>query len=102
MTFITLYRTSFYLMLFFATLTLSVDVPDSPIALFYPLAVAIAAVMALLTVDRNPRLGMSKGLFNMLALFSVVLVFLEYSYKPELLLLALAHWLVYLQLIKMF
>jgi len=102
MSFTTLYRVSFYLMLFFATLTLSVDVPESQIAMLFPLAVAVAAVVALLTVDRNPRLGLSRETANWLALFSIGLVFLEWSSNPYLLLQSLAHWLVYLQLIKMF
>ena len=57
--------------LFFATLTLSVDVPESPIAMFFPLAVAVAGVVALLTVDRNPRLGLSREAAGWLALLSI-------------------------------
>ena len=102
MSFTTLYRISFDLMLVFATLTLSVDVPDSPIALLFPVAVAVAAVVALLTVDRNPRLGLSRRTSNYLAFFSIGLVIVEWSSNPYLLLQALAHWLVYLQLVKMF
>jgi transglutaminase-like putative cysteine protease len=102
MSFSSIYRGTFYLMLFFATLTLSVDVPESTTARFYPLAVAIAAVIAFFTVDRYPSLGLSRGLSNWLALGSIGLVMIEYSSNPQLLLLSLAHWLVYLQLIKMF
>jgi transglutaminase-like putative cysteine protease len=102
MNFAVLYRVSFDLMLFFATLTLSVDATESPIAMLYPLAVAVAAVASFLTVDRDPRLGLDRRLSNWLALLSIGLVFIEYSRGPELLLLSLAHWLVYLQLIKMF
>jgi protein-glutamine gamma-glutamyltransferase len=102
MKFITLYRLSFYLMLFFATLTLSVDATDCPIAMLYPVAVAVAGVVALLTVDRNPRLGLSRQTANQLALASVGLVALEYLIDPVLMLLALGHWLVYLQLLKTF
>ncbi len=102
MTFTSIYRISFYLMLFFATLTLSVDVPESTIAMFFPLAVALASVIAFFTVDRYPSLGLSQGLSNWLALASIGLVFLEFSSDSQLLLLSLAHWLVYLQLIKMF
>jgi transglutaminase-like putative cysteine protease len=102
MSFTLLYRTSFYLMLFFATLTLSVDVPESPYAMLFPAAIAVASVIALLTVDCNPRLGLNRSLSNWLALFSVGLVLLEFSNHYELLLISLAHWLVYLQLIKIF
>jgi transglutaminase-like putative cysteine protease len=102
MSFTSLYRISFYLMLFFATLTLSVDVPESTTAMFFPLGVAIASVIAFFTVDRYPALGLSQGLSNWLALASIGLVFLEFSSDSQLLLLSLAHWLVYLQLIKLF
>jgi transglutaminase-like putative cysteine protease len=102
MSFTAIYRVSFYLMLVFATLTLSIDVPESPIAMFYPVIVAVAAVAAFLTVDRYPSLGLPRGLSNWLALGSIGLVFLEISSNSELVLLSLAHWLVYLQLIKMF
>ncbi len=102
MSFTSLYRISFYLMLFFATLTLSVDVQESTTAMFFPLVVAVAAVIAFLTVDRYPSLGLSQGLSNWLALASIGLVVLEFSSDSQLLLLSLAHWLVYLQLIKMF
>jgi hypothetical protein len=102
MSFTSLYRATFYLMLVFASLTLSVDVPESRTALFYPLAVAVAAVIAFFTVDRYPSLGLSRGLSNWMALGSIGLVMAEYSMNTQLLLLSLAHWLVYLQLIKMF
>jgi transglutaminase-like putative cysteine protease len=102
MSFTSLYRGTFYLMLFFATLTLSVDVPESTTAKFYPLAVALASIVAFLTVDRYPSLGLSRAVSNWLALGSIGLVMIEYASNPQLLLLALAHWLVYLQLIKMF
>ncbi len=102
MSFTSVYRISFYLMLLFATLTLSVDVSESPTALFFPIAVAVASVLAFLTVDRYPSLGLSQGVSNWLALASIGLVVLEFSSDSQLLLLSLAHWLVYLQLIKMF
>lgn len=102
MNFSSLYRLSFYLMLTLATLALSVDATDNKIAMLYPPAVAAAGAMAFLTVDRNPRLGLSRGLANVLALACVSLSYLEYQVDENLRLLALTHWLVYLQLIKMF
>ncbi len=102
MRFASLYRLSFYFMLTLATLAMSVDVTDSKIAMAYPPVVAVAGVLAFLTVDRNPRLGLSRGLANVLALACVSLSYLEYNFDENLLLLALTHWLVYLQLIKMF
>lgn len=103
MSFFGTYRVSFYVMLFCATLVLSIDATeDNPLAMLYPLAVAVAAFIAATTVDRNPRLGLSRNTANVLALGSIGLSILEYEYDENLFLLALAHWLVYLQLIKMF
>jgi transglutaminase-like putative cysteine protease len=101
--FYTAYRASFYLMLFFSTLVMSIDATeDSKIAVLFPLTVAGAAVVALLTVDRDPKLGLSRPMANVLALGSISLIALEYSMDENQTLLALGHWLVYLQLIKMF
>ncbi|WZO99496.1 DUF3488 and transglutaminase-like domain-containing protein [Isosphaeraceae bacterium EP7] len=103
MRFYTVYRASFYLMLFFSTLVMSIDATDdSKIAILYPIVVAGAAVVALLTVDRDPKLGLSRPMANVLALGSISLIVLEYSMDENQTLLALGHWLVYLQLIKMF
>ena len=103
MKFLAIYRASFYLMLTFATLVLSVDATsDNPFAMLYPLAVALAGFLAFWTVDRNPRLGWSRNLASLLALASGILSYIEYRYDETLLLLAAAHWLVYLQLIKTF
>ena len=71
MNFSSLYRLSFYFMLTLATLAMSVDATDNPIAMLYPPVVAVAGVLAFLTVDRNPRLGLSRGLANVLALACV-------------------------------
>ncbi len=102
MKFNTLYRLSFYLMLFFATLALSVDANENPIAWLYPVAVAVGGVIAFMTVDQNPRLGLPRSTANLFALASISLVLLEYLIEPYWMLYALGHWLVYLQLIKMF
>lgn len=101
MKFSQIYRASFYTMLTLATLVVSVDTSDNKIAMLYPVAVAVVGVLAFLTVDRNPRLGFSRDLANLLALASVALCLIEYKIDEDLMLLALAHWLVYLQLIKM-
>jgi transglutaminase-like putative cysteine protease len=103
MKFVGLYRMSMYVMLFLSTLVFSIDATgDSPIAMLYPLGVALAGAAAFFTVDRNPRLGLSRELANVLALATLVLVYFEYEYDPNLTLLALAHWLVYLAVIKFF
>src|SRR5438270_85761 len=70
MSFPILYRVSFYVMLVCATLVLNVEVTDIRYALVYPFAVAVAAVAAFLTVDRNPRLALSDLSLNALALLS--------------------------------
>jgi transglutaminase-like putative cysteine protease len=102
MSFTSLYRASFYLMLIFATLVLSIDAIDSPVSPLYPVIVAAASVAAFLTVDRNPALGLSPAISGLCGLAALGLAGLEWLINPNLLLLALGHWLVYLQLIYMF
>ena len=103
MKFLAMYRASFYLMLTFATLVLSVDATDdNPLAMLYPLVVAGAGLLAFFLVDFRPRFHLSRDLASLLALLSGGLSVAEYQYDKNLLLLAAAHWLVYLQLIKMF
>jgi len=102
-TFSSVYRLSFYTMLFFATLVLNVESVDVSYGLLFPAAVATAGVVAFLTVDRNRSLAVSNLSLNLLALGSLPLAALEYVLVgPGVLLLALGHWLVYLQLILMF
>jgi hypothetical protein len=103
MKFEAIYRSSFYLMLTFATLVLSIDATDdNRFAMLYPVVVAAASVVAFVTVDRNPRLSVSREAASWLALATLIPSFLEWKYDQNLLLLATAHWLVYLQLVKMF
>jgi len=102
MSFSHLYRGSFYLMLFLATLVMSIDATtDNQIAMLYPPAVAVAGAIALLTVDRRTGQGISYGLSLGLSWgVSIILVYLEFQITQHLL-LSLAHLLVYLQIIKM-
>ena len=103
MNFQAIYRASFYLMLTFATLVLSIDATDdNPFAMLYPVVVGGASILAFLTVDRNSRLSLSRDAANWLALGTMIPSVLEWYYDENLLLLAAAHWLVYLQLVKMF
>jgi protein-glutamine gamma-glutamyltransferase len=103
MKFRSIYRASFYLMLTLGTLVLSMDATDdNPYALLYPLAVALASVLAFLTVDRNPKLSLSREAASWLALGTIIPLILEWKFDNTRLLLAAAHWLVYLQLVKMF
>ena len=102
MSFATLYRLSFYLMLVFATLTLSIDAGDGKVTMLYPVGVAAGAVVAFLTVDRRPGAGVSRSWSNFLGFVALALMGLEFAIDRTLLLLALGHWLVYLQLVYMF
>ncbi len=103
MRFLAIYRASFYLMLTFATLVLSMDATeDNPLSILFPPAVALAGIVAFLTVDRNPRLAPSRSFGSLVALASAGLSYAEYKQDPNHLLIAAAHWLVYLQIIKMF
>ncbi len=97
----TLYRVSLYVLLFLSALILNMDA-DVDYAKFYPIGMALAGVLAYWSVDRNPRLGLSVGLANLMALGSFALVFLEISIDPNQLVLACGHWLFYLCLVKMF
>ena len=103
MKFEAIYRASFYLMLTFATLVLSIDATDeSPFAMLYPVAVGVAGIIAFVTVDRNPRISLSRDAANWLALGTLIPSYVEWYLDENLLLLAAAHWLVYLMLVKMF
>jgi hypothetical protein len=103
MNFEAIYRASFYLMLTFATLVLSIDATDdNRFAMLYPLGVGVAGILAFLTVDRNPRFSLSREAANWLALGTLIPSVVEWYSDENLLLLAAAHWLVYLQLVKMF
>jgi transglutaminase-like putative cysteine protease len=98
-----LYRAGMYVMLGLATLILSVDASSYiSYAMAYPVIVALAGAAAFATVDRNPALGLPRDLANFLALGSFLLAIMEYWQNESALLLAMGHWLVYLQLIKMF
>jgi hypothetical protein len=102
MSFRLLYRASFYVMLTLATLVLNIDATsDNRTALLYPPAVAIAGFLAFITCDRNPRLALSRSMAGALWGLLTGLVYLEYRVTGHLL-LSLAHWLVYHQLILIF
>lgn len=102
MTFQSLYRISMYVMLFLATLTFSLDASsDNPLAVLYPPAVLLTGVVAFLTVDRRPTLGLPRKVAHILAFASIFLAYLEYWYDEGLMVMAFGHFFVYLQLIKM-
>jgi hypothetical protein len=103
MKFYWIYRASFYLMSTFATLILSIDsTDDNRYAMLYPLAVAVACVLAFLTVDRSPRFALPRSWINWLAAATTIPAYLEWYENENLLLLAAAHWLVYIQLVMIF
>ena len=102
MSFDSLYRFSFYVMLVFSSLVMSVDAPDTRVAMLFPVGVSLACLAAFMTVDRDPRLGLSKNIADLLSLGSIGLLLFEYNNDPDQLLIALGHWLVYLQVVLIF
>ncbi len=103
MSFSALYRLSFYTMLVVASLVMSVEVGDINYAMIFPAAVAVAGVVAFLTVDRSRQPLFDDATLNVMALLSLPLLALEYfSSALNILLLALGHWLIYLELNLMF
>jgi transglutaminase-like putative cysteine protease len=102
MTFQSLYRISMYVMLFLATLCVSLDASaDNPLAILYPPAVVLVGVIAFLTVDRRPTLGLTREVAHLLAFISIGLAYIEYWHDETLMIMAFGHFFVYLQLIKM-
>ncbi|RUL88145.1 transglutaminase TgpA family protein [Tautonia sociabilis] len=110
MSFAPLYRISMYLLMFLAALILNID-SDAAIrvggsfvryARLYPIVMALAGVVAYLTVDRRRGFGLGPGTANLLGVASLILVYLEYRLDPNQLVIACGHWLYYLTLVKMF
>jgi len=96
------YRASFYLMLFVATMGLSGDSPEGQYAKLLSLVVAVAAVVAFFTVDRAGLWALSRPLANALAVGTLGVLYFEFKLDDTQRIPPLAHWLVYLQLIKFF
>ncbi len=98
-----MYRVSVDVTLVLATLVLSMDVSaDYPLARYYPLGVAVAAVASYLLIDRHPGVGIGRGVANVLAFGVSIVAILEWYFDPDSLVVALGHWLVYLMVVKMF
>ncbi len=96
-----LYRASFYLMLTVATAALSGDTGEARFFNLYPWFVAIAGIVAFFTVDRQPRVrACARPVANVLALLTVVVLYLRVPDGRYPVDSALGHWLVYLQLVK--
>ena len=96
------YRASFYLMLFVATMSLSGDSPEGHFAMLLGLVVAVAGAIAFYTVDRKLMRPLPRQMANILALGTLAVLYFEYRLDETQRIPALAHWLVYLQLIKYF
>lgn len=101
MIFLTFYRLSFYAMLLFASLTLSVGLNESKVSMLFPIVVAINSVVAFWFVDWQWKLRIPKRVLDSLALGSIPLALLEWVNDPSLVVIALGHLLVYLQLVLM-
>ena len=96
------YRASFYVMLFVATMALSGDNPEGQFARLLGLVVAVAGAVAFYTVDQNRIRALPRQLANALAVATLIVLYFEYRLDETQRIPALAHWLVYLQLIKYF
>ncbi len=96
------YRASLYLMLVVSTLALSGDNPEGQYAKVLGMAVAVAGAIAFFTVDRRQQWALPRQLANVLAIGTLVVLYFEYRRDESQRIAALAHWLVYLQLIKYF
>jgi len=96
------YRASFYLMLTVATTALSADGAETQFARFYPWGMALAGVVAFVTVDRRRQWALPRTLANALAIVSLGALYFEYTVDDTQLIRALGHWLIYLQLILYF
>jgi transglutaminase-like putative cysteine protease len=96
------YRASFYLMLVVSTLALSGDNPEGQYAKILGIVVAVAGAVAFFTVDVRQRWALPRRLADALALGTLVVLYFEYRNDESQRISALAHWLVYLQLIKYF
>jgi protein-glutamine gamma-glutamyltransferase len=96
------YRASFYVMLSVATMSLSGDSPEGHFARLLGLIAAVAGAVAFYTVDRNQILVLPRQLANVVSVATLAVLYLEYRFDETQRIPALAHWLVYLQLIKYF
>jgi transglutaminase-like putative cysteine protease len=95
-----IYRASFYIMLAVAALIVCGDSSNSRLDWMLPFGVAAAGVLAFLTVDHNPRLGLAREAANVLALGTLGLLYLECRAEDSEVIRCLGHWTIYLQLIK--
>jgi hypothetical protein len=96
------YRGSCYLMLFVATMALSGDSPEGQFAKLLAVVVAIAGAVAFYAVDRKQLLVLPRQVANVLAIATLGVLYFEHRIDETQRIPALAHWLVYLQLIKYF
>ena len=72
------YRASFYLMLFVATMALSGDNPEGQFAKVLGLAVAVGGAVAFYTVDRKQKPGLPRRLADILAVGTLGVLYFEY------------------------
>ena len=96
------YRASFYVMLSVATMSLSGDSPEGHFARLLGMVATVAGAVAFYTVDRKQILVLPQQLANVLSVGTLAVLYLEYRFDETQRIPALAHWLVYLQLIKYF
>ena len=97
------YRASFYLMLFVATMALSNETPEGQFARLprHWLSRSPALLPTTPSIE-NEVLVLPRQLANILAVCTLGVLYFEYRFDETQRIPALAHWLVYLQLIKYF
>jgi transglutaminase-like putative cysteine protease len=94
------YRASLYAVAIISTAILTVDVTDSPVDWFLPIAVGLVSFFAFVSIDQGPRLSLPRDLANLLALGTLGVVYFEYKADESQLIRCLGHWVTYLLIIK--
>ncbi len=89
-------------MLFVATMALVGDSPEGQFAKLLAMVVAVAGAVAFYGVDRKQFLVLPRQVANVLAIATLGVLYFEHRMDETQRIPALAHWLVYLQLIKYF
>ncbi len=96
------YRASFYAMLFVSSMVLSGDWSVDKAGALYPVIIAVAGVVAFLTVDRARLLVLPRRVADAMGVATMAYFYYEYKSDDSELTRALGHWLIHLQLIKYF
>jgi|GEM_PF-1108449 len=97
------YRVSFYITVTLAVLIVCYeDASENIMSRWLPLAMILVSCLALVTVDRDPRYGLSISSSTLLSWMAILLAYLEYAVHSRDVIAPLTHWLIYLQLVKIY